>query len=504
VEQQRGFLTVARWYSRGRSSSSERGWAAAAPLVASYLRASMKTSGAYEPSVQSPQRPGDYGRAWYNFHMLGTLRCDPDYSYAETNYANPHAVTSVGGTSYTYDNNGNVTAIGSLDYTWDWRNRLASAEKSAGGFTTYGYDHGGQRVYQATGSATTSYPSRYYNVASSSLTATTTKHIFSPDGTLLATVVGTGTTMASTTYIHADHLGGTNVTTNSSGAVTQTLDYYPYGAQRIASGSSAEQRRFIGEEFDGDTDFSYLNARYYQGSRGQFMSQDPVFVNLGEDKSMLSDPQRLNAYSYGANNPIVLVDSVGLYARNPSTGYVGLKGYGLRILENTFGIGRANAKFFGNLDVILEHPDSDIISGIIYEEQSHGLDDIFLDKTRFGSTVGLGQIKVNDTRSQYGYVSLSRAQLLDPKTNISDISHRISLIGAALNNIGINRSNPNYGAYVGSAYNNQDNFGEISNYGKRVQAYSNDFNSGNNIVPDSLLTVQMILDNLTRFIQSEK
>ena len=121
-------------------------------------------------------------------------------SYAGTNYANPHAVTSVGGTTYTYDNNGNVTAIGSLDYTWDWRNRLASAERSGGGITTYGYDHTGQRVFKATGSATTSYPNRYYNVASSSLTATTTKHIFSPDGTLLATVVGASTTATRHTF----------------------------------------------------------------------------------------------------------------------------------------------------------------------------------------------------------------------------------------------------------------------------------------------------------------
>ena len=58
------------------------------------------------------------------------------YSYAATGYANPHAVTSVGGATLTYDNNGNVTAIGSLDYTWDWRNRLASAERSGGGTTT--------------------------------------------------------------------------------------------------------------------------------------------------------------------------------------------------------------------------------------------------------------------------------------------------------------------------------------------------------------------------------
>ena len=63
------------------------------------------------------------------------------YSYDGTGYANPHAVTSVGGATYTYDNNGNVTAIGSLDYTWDWRKRLASAERSAGGITSYGYDH---------------------------------------------------------------------------------------------------------------------------------------------------------------------------------------------------------------------------------------------------------------------------------------------------------------------------------------------------------------------------
>jgi RHS repeat-associated protein len=150
---------------------------------------------------------------------------------------------------------------------------VASAERSGGGVTTYGYDHTGQRVFQATGSATTSYPNRYYNVASSTLTSTTTKHIFSPDGTLLATVVGSGTSTASTTYIHPDHLGGMNVATDEDGEVVQTLDYYPYGAQRIATGSFDEQRRFIGEEYDGDTDFSYLNARYYQGSRGQFMRQ---------------------------------------------------------------------------------------------------------------------------------------------------------------------------------------------------------------------------------------
>jgi RHS repeat-associated protein len=274
-----------------------------------------------------------------NITGMSTSTATTTYTYAETGYANPHAVTSLGGTTYSYDNNGNVSAIGSLDYTWDWRNRLASAARSAGGFTTYGYDQAGQRVFQATGSATTSYPSRYYNVASSSLTATTTKHIFSPDGTLLATVVGSGVANASTTYIHPDHLGGTNVTTNSSGVVTQTLDYYPYGAQRIASGSSAEQRRFIGEEYDGDTDFSYLNARYYQGSRGQFMSQDPVFLLIGDPKgikqmtqgemiAILSDPQVQNSYSYARDNPLILKDPGGTDPFLLTFIILGIKAYG--------------------------------------------------------------------------------------------------------------------------------------------------------------------------------
>ena len=80
--------------------------------------------------------------------------------------------------------------------------------------------------------------------------------------------------------------------TDEDGEVTQTLDYYPYGSQRIATGSSTEQRRFIGEEFDGDTEFSYLNARYYQGSRGQFMSQDPVFLLIGDSTGRESDAAR--------------------------------------------------------------------------------------------------------------------------------------------------------------------------------------------------------------------
>ena len=114
------------------------------------------------------------------------LRGLSPYSYAETGYANPHAVTSVGGTTYAYDNNGNVTSAGNRGYEWDYRNRLTAAG-TANGTTTYGYDHTGQRVFKADGTATTSYPNMYFNTDGS----TVIKHFLTPDGTLLAVVSST-------------------------------------------------------------------------------------------------------------------------------------------------------------------------------------------------------------------------------------------------------------------------------------------------------------------------
>jgi RHS repeat-associated protein len=56
-----------------------------------------------------------------------------------------------------------------------------------------------------------------------------------------------------------------------------------------------------------------LNARYYDSSRGQFLSEDPVFLGnpAGQD---LVDPQSLNTYSYSEDNPITKEDANGKQA----------------------------------------------------------------------------------------------------------------------------------------------------------------------------------------------
>jgi RHS repeat-associated protein len=202
--------------------------------------------------------------------------------------------------------------------------------------TTYGYDAFGQRVVQTGTSTTTIYPFKWYSIASSTANgakySTTTEYVFNGD-ILLATVDqqiagGAATGTAQIRYVHPDHLGSTNVVTNASGTVVQTLDYFPYGGLRIESGTDVSTRKYIGERYDQNTDLNYFNARYYQSSRGQFLSQDPTFLALGNpaavnalskvDQSiLLSDPQALNSYSYALNNPIRFKDKDGKFIDVP-------------------------------------------------------------------------------------------------------------------------------------------------------------------------------------------
>jgi len=210
------------------------------------------------------------------------------YSHAGIGYANPDAVTQIANgfstTTYSYDQNGNLTQKTTYGvtttYLWDYANRLI-ALGSGGATTTYGYDAFGSRVFQSTATTTTLYPFKWYSVASSTVSgatyATTTEYVFNGD-TLVSTVdqqfasgVATGTPVAH--YIHPDHLGSTNVVTDASGTVVQALDYYPYGSTRISSGQNAESRQYIGQYSD-TTGLDYLNARYYDGSRGQFLTED--------------------------------------------------------------------------------------------------------------------------------------------------------------------------------------------------------------------------------------
>jgi hypothetical protein len=86
--------------------------------------------------------------------------------------------------------------------------------------------------------------------------STTTEYAFNGDALIsttdqqFASSVATGSPQ--TLYSHPDQLGSTNVVTNASGTVVQTLDFYPYGATRISSsvGGADSARKYIGQFAD--------------------------------------------------------------------------------------------------------------------------------------------------------------------------------------------------------------------------------------------------------------
>ncbi len=240
------------------------------------------------------------------------------YTYATNTpaYLNPHAVaTTTAGSAYayTYDNNGNLltvrigTSTPASSYTWDYNNRLTQSVGNSA-TSTYSYSPDGQRIKMTiatSSSATTYYPTKYYNITGS----TPTKHIFLPDGTMIATIVGTGTS-TTVSYIHTDHLGGMNVATDDSGAVVSLEDMYPYGNTRIdeQNGLNEQRKGISGHEYDPSSGLTYANSRYYNATNAKFVSQDPMFINVGFD---LNDPQSMNAYAYARNNPLRYYDPNG-------------------------------------------------------------------------------------------------------------------------------------------------------------------------------------------------
>jgi len=253
---------------------------------------------------------GDNTGRTYTYDAIGNIASSSDlgtYTYAGTGYANPHAVISIGSTTYTYDNNGNQTGDGTWTNTWDYNNQMSQSSKS-GVTVTYGYDPSGQRVKVANGYTATYYPTNSYNTDGTN----PQKHIFA-NGVVVATVKGTGAS-ASVYTDDTDHLTGAHVVTNSAAGMVELEDYQPYGASRIDwqySASFDEQRKFAGKEFDRDTGLSYMQARYQNPSIGRFISQDPAFVNLSRLSIQLQDPQSWNSYSYARNNPLAYIDPDG-------------------------------------------------------------------------------------------------------------------------------------------------------------------------------------------------
>ncbi len=287
----------------------------------------------------------------------------------------------------------------------------------------------------------------------------------------IVSAVTKNNTSNSTEYIHKDHLGSTKVITDVSGNILSLFNYTPFGEELILKNNSSVDRHFIGERFDEETQMSYLNARYYEGSRGQFLSEDPSHLAIGDPgkvkaltgmdmQKYLADPQLLNSYSYARNNPIVNSDPTGnaTYIWNNGASMSGIDTWD----TNTYYQSQDQALLQNNA-AVMSSPGNYANLGAFYDRVRNGAEgdyknqsrsyyfyrDEVVDKETFGNrnygyagtAAGFGKTLLKGAAG-YAQVRSSNAQLKDARTYFDDPKDTANIqIGISSYNSS-NRPNP--------------------------------------------------------------
>ncbi len=108
-------------------------------------------------------------------------------------------------------------------------------------------------------------------------------------------------------FYHTDPAGTPMAMTNMSRDVVWSADYKPFGEEKWISATIENNEKFTGKEKDKETGLYYFGARYMRPEIGRFAVIDPI----GIAEKDLVNPQKLNRYSYGLNNPYRYIDPDG-------------------------------------------------------------------------------------------------------------------------------------------------------------------------------------------------
>ena len=109
-------------------------------------------------------------------------------------------------------------------------------------------------------------------------------------------------------FYFQDHLGSTNVVTDSVGNSIELIEYKPFGEfarhEKYGGTENTAWYYFTGKPLDDETGLMFYGARYYSPLIGRFITPDTIVQSP-------MNPQTLNRYTYCNNNPVNLVDPTG-------------------------------------------------------------------------------------------------------------------------------------------------------------------------------------------------
>ncbi|WP_448058499.1 RHS repeat-associated core domain-containing protein [Cellulomonas hominis] len=188
-------------------------------------------------------------------------------------------------------------------YSWNQAGELTSAATPSGA-ATYVYDGDGLRV-SVTSSGTTVHSTWDHRPDLPVLLDDgATAYVYGPGNLPLEQIAANGTTQ----WFFADSQGSTVALTDATGAICGTYTYDTWGRTTAHTGTDTTLQ-YNGQIFDTVTGFLYLRARYYDPATGVFISIDPL-LSLTR-----------TAYGYAANNPLNVVDPLGMFAWGVALGW---------------------------------------------------------------------------------------------------------------------------------------------------------------------------------------
>lgn len=226
----------------------------------------------------------------------GTVLTQPKTAGAANN---ANRIAQLGNVSYSFNDLGQTKTRsdnnGTTSYEWDARERLTQATLPNGQTVNYSYDALGRRTSRTVNSSTTSFLYDGQNVVLDKTAAGVTADYVNGWGIDLKLKQ---TSSAGEFYFLQDQLNSTTALTNSSGGVTETLQYQAFGD---GPGSSLTRYAYSGRERDELTGLYHYRARWYDPQQGRFTSQDPIGFGSGQ----------LNLYVYVSNSPLGARDPFG-------------------------------------------------------------------------------------------------------------------------------------------------------------------------------------------------
>ena len=203
-----------------------------------------------------------------------------------------------------YDANGNLLNGGVGSNMYDFENHMVAA-----GGVSLAYDGDGNRVQETVAGVTTSYLVADQNLTGyaqvmDELQGGVVSRTYSYGLSLIneqQSVAGAPTT----SFYGFDGHGSVRFLTSSTGAITDTYDYDAFGSLIASTGSTPNNYRFAGEQFDPLLGIYYNRARYYDQRQGRFWSMD-------KHRVLPSDPATIHRFSYTRANPVNRHDRSGL------------------------------------------------------------------------------------------------------------------------------------------------------------------------------------------------